>query len=223
MEAARFTAEGRRHALSTVISRIVAQHLHAELDRGVGDQPADRAQADHAQRAARQLDSRRTASCPPRRACSKSSRRRRAPARRPRAGTRLRAASEHARRTRAPSPRSRWRPGALNTGTPRWLISSTGMLFTPAPARPIAFTLRRDLRRPAARASAAGSRRARRAPCRPRSARAAKRSSPRARDRVVDGDAVLERHAVACESCFVARNSSMNATSASTPSIGIAL
>jgi hypothetical protein len=31
-------------------------------------------------------------------------------------------------------------PGALNTGTPRWLMSSTGMLFTPAPQRPIAFT-----------------------------------------------------------------------------------
>jgi hypothetical protein len=32
-------------------------------------------------------------------------------------------------------------PGALNTGMPRRLISSTGMLFTPAPARPIAFTV----------------------------------------------------------------------------------
>ena len=32
-------------------------------------------------------------------------------------------------------------PGALNTATPRLLIASTGMLFTPAPARPIAFTL----------------------------------------------------------------------------------
>ncbi len=31
-------------------------------------------------------------------------------------------------------------PGALNTGTPRRLASSTGMLFTPAPQRPIAFT-----------------------------------------------------------------------------------
>src|SRR5688572_1009521 len=33
-------------------------------------------------------------------------------------------------------------PGALKTGTPRALIPVTGMLFTPAPARPIAFTLR---------------------------------------------------------------------------------
>ena len=32
-------------------------------------------------------------------------------------------------------------PGALNTGTPRALIASTGMLLVPAPARPIARTL----------------------------------------------------------------------------------
>jgi len=32
-------------------------------------------------------------------------------------------------------------PGALNTGTPRFDISATGMLLVPAPARPIAFTL----------------------------------------------------------------------------------
>jgi hypothetical protein len=32
-------------------------------------------------------------------------------------------------------------PGALNTGTPRWLIASTGMLLVPAPARAIALTL----------------------------------------------------------------------------------
>jgi hypothetical protein len=32
-------------------------------------------------------------------------------------------------------------PGALNTGTPRRLMTSTGMLFTPAPARPMALTL----------------------------------------------------------------------------------
>jgi hypothetical protein len=33
-------------------------------------------------------------------------------------------------------------PGALNTGTPRFDISATGMLFVPEPARPIASTLR---------------------------------------------------------------------------------
>ena len=38
-------------------------------------------------------------------------------------------------------------PGALNTGTPRSLICFTGMLLVPAPARPIAFTWRRDLHR----------------------------------------------------------------------------
>jgi len=32
-------------------------------------------------------------------------------------------------------------PGALNTGTPRADISVTGMLFVPAPARPIALTV----------------------------------------------------------------------------------
>jgi hypothetical protein len=32
-------------------------------------------------------------------------------------------------------------PGALNTGTPRALIASTGMLLVPAPARPMARTL----------------------------------------------------------------------------------
>jgi len=32
-------------------------------------------------------------------------------------------------------------PGALNTGTPRWLINGTGMLLVPAPARPMATTL----------------------------------------------------------------------------------
>jgi len=31
-------------------------------------------------------------------------------------------------------------PGALNTGTPRFDIAATGMLFVPAPARPIALT-----------------------------------------------------------------------------------
>ena len=31
-------------------------------------------------------------------------------------------------------------PGALNTGTPRRLIIGTGMLFVPAPARPMART-----------------------------------------------------------------------------------
>ncbi len=32
-------------------------------------------------------------------------------------------------------------PGALNTGTPRFDISATGMLLVPAPARPMALTL----------------------------------------------------------------------------------
>jgi hypothetical protein len=32
-------------------------------------------------------------------------------------------------------------PGVLNTATPRALSAATGMLFTPAPARPIARTL----------------------------------------------------------------------------------
>ncbi|MNC94208.1 hypothetical protein D3C83_110070 [compost metagenome] len=32
-------------------------------------------------------------------------------------------------------------PGALNTGTPRLLIFSTGILLTPAPARPMVLTL----------------------------------------------------------------------------------
>jgi hypothetical protein len=32
-------------------------------------------------------------------------------------------------------------PGALKTGTPRRVSSSTGMLFTPAPARATAFTV----------------------------------------------------------------------------------
>src|SRR5687768_1664613 len=32
-------------------------------------------------------------------------------------------------------------PGALKTGTPRRLIASTGMLFTPVPQRPTAFTV----------------------------------------------------------------------------------
>jgi len=31
-------------------------------------------------------------------------------------------------------------PGALNTGMPRSLMASTGILFTPAPARPMAST-----------------------------------------------------------------------------------
>jgi hypothetical protein len=32
-------------------------------------------------------------------------------------------------------------PGALNTGTPRAVIAGTGMLLTPAPARPMACTV----------------------------------------------------------------------------------
>ena len=38
-------------------------------------------------------------------------------------------------------------PGALNTGMPRRLIASTGMLLVPAPARPMARTRGRDAER----------------------------------------------------------------------------
>ena len=50
------TLDGSRHAASTVISGSKPIDLHAELDRGVGDQAADRAEADDAERAVRQLD-----------------------------------------------------------------------------------------------------------------------------------------------------------------------
>ena len=52
-------------------------------------------------------------------------------------------------------------PGALNTGTPRFDISATGMLLVPAPARPIACTLGANAASRACRASARGWRRAR--------------------------------------------------------------
>ena len=120
---------------------IEADHLHAELDRGVGDEAADRPEADHAERAMRQLDAGELllAVLAP----STRDRRRRGRAR---------------RRSRAPGPRCARRaaarsstssftalalaPGALNTGTPRCDISATGMLLVPAPARPMALTLR---------------------------------------------------------------------------------
>src|SRR5262245_40098674 len=56
------------------------------------------------------------------------------------AGTRLRAASSTPAITSSFTALA-FAPGALKTGTPRLFIRSTGMLFTPAPARPIALTL----------------------------------------------------------------------------------
>ena len=56
------------------------------------------------------------------------------------AGTRLRAAINIPASTSSFTAFA-FAPGALNTGTPRPLISFTGMLFVPAPARPIARTL----------------------------------------------------------------------------------
>src|SRR5690242_6054825 len=56
------------------------------------------------------------------------------------AGMTLRAASSNAVNTSSFTALA-LAPGALNTGTPRFDISATGMLFVPAPARPIAFTL----------------------------------------------------------------------------------
>ena len=55
------------------------------------------------------------------------------------AGTRLRAAMSSPARTSSLTAFA-FAPGALNTGTPRRFIAGTGMLFVPAPARPIAFT-----------------------------------------------------------------------------------
>jgi hypothetical protein len=56
------------------------------------------------------------------------------------AGTRLRAAISIPASTSSFTALA-FAPGALNTGTPRALIAFTGMLFVPAPARPIARTL----------------------------------------------------------------------------------
>src|SRR5207244_2828244 len=55
------------------------------------------------------------------------------------AGTRLRAAISIPASTSSFTAFA-FAPGALNTGTPRSLIAFTGMLFVPAPARPIART-----------------------------------------------------------------------------------
>ena len=56
------------------------------------------------------------------------------------AGITLRAASSSAASTSSLTAFA-FAPGALNTGTPRFDISATGMLLVPAPARPIALTL----------------------------------------------------------------------------------
>jgi hypothetical protein len=56
------------------------------------------------------------------------------------AGITLRAARSSAANTSSFTALA-FAPGALNTGTPRFDISATGMLFVPAPARPIALTL----------------------------------------------------------------------------------
>ena len=55
------------------------------------------------------------------------------------AGTRLREASSRAASTSSLTALA-FAPGALNTGTPRFDMAATGMLFVPAPARPIALT-----------------------------------------------------------------------------------
>ncbi len=56
------------------------------------------------------------------------------------AGTMLRAAASIAANTISFTAFA-LAPGALNTGTPRLVIASTGMLFTPLPARATAFTV----------------------------------------------------------------------------------
>src|SRR5512134_3691548 len=56
------------------------------------------------------------------------------------AGTRLRAPISSAASTSSLTALA-FAPGALNTGSPRFDISATGMLLVPAPARPIALTL----------------------------------------------------------------------------------
>jgi hypothetical protein len=109
--------------------RVVADHVHAQLDRRVGHQAADLAQADHAQRVPGQLE--------------------------PGEGllavldplVQVGVAASRPRRTAAPPAMLRaaismpastssltalaLAPGALNTGTPRALIAGTGMLFVP--------------------------------------------------------------------------------------------
>src|ERR1700694_54871 len=55
------------------------------------------------------------------------------------AGARLRAASSMPASTSSFTALA-FAPGALNTGTPRLDSAATGMLFTPAPARPTAFS-----------------------------------------------------------------------------------
>ncbi len=62
------------------------------------------------------------------------------PATYPSAGMTLRAASSSAASTSSLTALA-LAPGALNTGTPRFDISATGMLLVPAPARPMARTL----------------------------------------------------------------------------------
>ena len=134
------TCDGRLQAASTVISRVVAEHVHAELDRGVGDQAADLAEADDAERVAGELEAGEGLLAVLDRACRRRRDRRSRPCdeaqRRREVARGEQHAGEHefldgvgvgARR--------------VETGTPRALSAATGMLLVPAPARPIACTL----------------------------------------------------------------------------------
>ena len=123
--------------------RVVADHVHAQLDRGVGDQAADLAQPDHAEGVPGQLVAgegllARLDPCLQLRVVRRRARRRSAAQ-----PSRLRAASSMPASTSSLTALA-LAPGALNTGTPRADIAATGMLLVPEPARPMASTDSRD-------------------------------------------------------------------------------
>src|SRR5207302_4996712 len=115
--------------------RVVAEHVHAQADRRIGDQAADLAQADDPSVCPGSSE---PANCfLPSSTCSSNSEEVLKPRTKSKAGGRLRAARSMPASTSSFTALA-FAPGALNTGTPRLDSVLTGMLFTPAPARPTA-------------------------------------------------------------------------------------
>ncbi len=137
MEAARFTAEGRRQALSTVISGSKPTTFMPSLIAVSATRPPT---APNPITPSVRPGSSKPANCflPSSTRASKSS-----PGSNAftyaTAGTTFLAAASIAANTSSFTALA-LAPGALNTGTPRCVIAATGMLFTPVPARPTAFT-----------------------------------------------------------------------------------
>lgn len=113
---------------------VVTEHVHAQLDRRVGDQTADLAEAGNAQRLALQFVAGKGLLAVFDRIGSSAPDCRSSPPTNCNEGAMLRAAVSMPASTNSLTALA-VAPGALKTGTPRSLIVLTGMWLVPAPAR----------------------------------------------------------------------------------------